>query len=1045
MAMKMKMGKSLFVLAFLLWGVTQVAAQSSPASTNAQVRQNTPNLPQGISASWWQQVQANLRQREYHISKRHDGAYTSPNRAQNLRFVYEPNGFSATRRDSLAHLWQARLTFIGTSKRKGAVPAHTHEHFTLTAHANTLVAESETVTITYLNNENGMRQDFVVKHKPEGQDHLCVLLKPEMQHGTVRITNTALSFLTANGQEAMRYSGLKVWDARHKPLKAHFEQRENYLAIVVSDKNAQYPITIDPLSTTPNWTAESDQASARFGWSVASAGDVNNDGYSDVIVGAPDFDNGETDEGAAFVYHGSAFGLSPVPNWTAESDQAGAQFGYSVASAGDVNGDGFRDVIVGARLFDNGETDEGAAFVYHGSFFGLSSTPDWTAESNQANAEFGISVASAGDVNGDGFSDVIVGAWQYDNPETDEGAAFVYHGSIFGLGSTPNWTAESNQAGASYGFFVASAGDVNSDGISDVIVGAPLYDNGSITDAGAAYAYYGSSSGLNTIEDWFTTVPVASALYGRSVASAGNVNGDNYSDVIVGSNGYTNNFTGEGAAFVFYGSLLGLNTNPDWVTYGNQTQARYGVTVASAGDVNGDGFSDVIVGAWQYDNGETDEGAAFVYHGGALLNYVGPPSGISQLTYNNVTFTSSGAMPPSTAVTVAGTLTLNGAVDLNGNTITVVNSTSGAVTGSGSLTGTGSLVRAFNGNNTYSFPYTESGNNRTATVTFTGGATTGGLTFRFFNTPPGNAGLPQTIVGQSINVVAPFYWRIDATGTPGTYTLSLAGENTPGVTNVSTLRIAKRPNAGSWSSTGAGTGSANTGTLANPTVVQSGMTGFSEFSIGGGGGSDNPLPVELSAFTGAATPNGVRLQWKTQSEQNNAGFSILRSASSLNGSPTDAVEIASYRFDPSLRGKGTTTSATSYAFLDEGVETGKSYTYKLRSYDLDGTVHDHAQLVSVEVREPVAARVFSYSLSQNYPNPFNPTTVIKYSIKEAGKVSLKIYDVLGREVMTLVNQVQPAGEYALSFDAKGLSASGVYFYQLQSGSFTRTMKMMLVK
>jgi hypothetical protein len=88
---------------------------------------------------------------------------------------------------------------------------------------------------------------------------------------------------------------------------------------------------------------------------VASAGDVNGDGYSDVIVGAYQFDNGETDEGRAFVYHGSASGLSTTPNWTAESNQAGAFFGASVASAGDVNGDGFSDVIVGAPLFDNGQ------------------------------------------------------------------------------------------------------------------------------------------------------------------------------------------------------------------------------------------------------------------------------------------------------------------------------------------------------------------------------------------------------------------------------------------------------------------------------------------------------------------------------------------------------------------------------------------------------------------------------------------------------------------------------------------------------------------
>jgi hypothetical protein len=175
-----------------------------------------------------------------------------------------------------------------------------------------------------------------------------------MQGGTVSTTAEQISFLTESGAEAMRYSDLKVWDASQKRLKARFEKVGNQVAIVVSDRKAMYPITIDPLSTTPDWTAESNQAGAQFGFSVASAGDVNGDGFSDVIVGAWLFDNGETDEGRAFVYHGSASGLSTTPNWTAESNQAGAWFGYSVASAGDVNGDGFSDVIVGARLFDNG-------------------------------------------------------------------------------------------------------------------------------------------------------------------------------------------------------------------------------------------------------------------------------------------------------------------------------------------------------------------------------------------------------------------------------------------------------------------------------------------------------------------------------------------------------------------------------------------------------------------------------------------------------------------------------------------------------------------
>jgi hypothetical protein len=115
-----------------------------------------------------------------------------------------------------------------------------------------------------------------------------------------------------------------------------------------------------------------------------------------VIVSADLYDNGQTNEGRAYVYHGSASGLSLTANWTAESDQAGAFFGVSVAAAGDVNGDGYSDVIVGADEFDNGQFSEGRAFVYHGSASGLSLTANWTAESDQASASFGYSVASAG-------------------------------------------------------------------------------------------------------------------------------------------------------------------------------------------------------------------------------------------------------------------------------------------------------------------------------------------------------------------------------------------------------------------------------------------------------------------------------------------------------------------------------------------------------------------------------------------------------------------------------------------------------------------------
>ncbi|TPW04992.1 MAG: FG-GAP repeat-containing protein, partial [bacterium] len=167
--------------------------------------------------------------------------------------------------------------------------------------------------------------------------------------------------------------------------------------------------------------------------SVSTAGDVNGDGFSDVIVGAHYFDNGQTDEGRAYVYHGSASGLNPAANWTAEDNVTGAEFGFSVSTAGDVNGDGFSDVIVGAPVYSNPLSQQGQVIVYHGSASGLGGS-SWVVVGDQAGMNYGISVATAGDVNGDGYGDVIVGAIRFDNGQTDEGRAYLYPGSASGLG-----------------------------------------------------------------------------------------------------------------------------------------------------------------------------------------------------------------------------------------------------------------------------------------------------------------------------------------------------------------------------------------------------------------------------------------------------------------------------------------------------------------------------------------------------------------------------------------------------------------------------------
>jgi len=397
-----------------------------------------------------------------------------------------------------------------------------------------------------------------------------------------------------------------------------------------------------PLTQTPTWFAESDQAGTWFGVSVATAGDVNGDGYDDVIVGAPNVDN----QGLALVYLGSPAGLGSMAAWSARGGQAFAQFGISVAAAGDVNGDEYGDVIVGARSFDNGQIDEGAAFVYLGSAQGLGLNPSWMAESNQASSWFGESVASAGDVNNDGYSDVIVGAYRYDNGQTDEGLAMVYLGSASGLQTTVAWRAEGNQGpgtagtGANFGYSVAAAGDVNGDGYADVIIGAPGFDNGEL-DEGAAFVYLGSASGLSNTVAWMAQSNDIGRRMGESVASAGDVNGDGYSDVAAGISYY---FTQRGKVHVFHGAASGLSLLPDRVLGFPLTPCSqsdflmyFGNSVASAGDVNGDGYDDLVVGAPLMDNCEDDEGLAFLYLGsGAGL--VSSPAWLGEFNQANSFF-----------------------------------------------------------------------------------------------------------------------------------------------------------------------------------------------------------------------------------------------------------------------------------------------------------------------------------------------------------------------------------------------------------------------
>jgi uncharacterized repeat protein (TIGR01451 family) len=595
--------------------------------------------PEGVDQGWFARMQEGIREGEYHFQlgpasyrPGRGEIYQAPNRALDLRIYFDDEGIEILERsaEGAPTVMRLALTSWGRPEMLDESPVGA-----LREDDGRMERLRGALTETFDNTAAGIELSWEICAPPEGEGELVLAL--DLEDASARKRGGGVEIVSTSGRRLLMQAP-RVTDSEGTDIHAEFVVTERgRLELHVEDGDAAYPIYLKTLLTgTADAMLESNQDNTYLGASVGTAGDVNGDGFFDVIVGAPNYDNGQTDEGAAFVFLGSASGLlasNPLDaDAMLESNQDTALLGYSVGTAGDVNGDGFSDVIVGAPYYNKGQSAEGAAFVFLGSATGLvgSNPADAAAvlESDQVDAYLGYSVGTAGDVNGDGFSDVIVGAPDYSNGQTLEGAAFVFLGSASGLvGSTPadaDAVLESDQENARMGYSVGTAGDVNGDGFSDVIVGAYLYDNDE-TDEGAAFVFHGSASGIvgsnPSDADAVLESDQGDAYLGYSVGTAGDVNGDGFADVIVGAHYFDKGESNEGAAFVFHGSASGIvGSNPsdaDAVLESDQGDAYLGYSVGTAGDVNGDGFADVIVGANFYDNGQNDEGAAFVFHGSA--------------------------------------------------------------------------------------------------------------------------------------------------------------------------------------------------------------------------------------------------------------------------------------------------------------------------------------------------------------------------------------------------------------------------------------------
>jgi hypothetical protein len=322
---------------------------------------------------------------------------------------------------------------------------------------------------------------------------------------------------------------------------------------------------LDSVKKSHDWDFIGDQEEARVG-SALSGGDFNGDGHGDLLVGAPLYDDlALTNNGKVFLFSGSNVGLQDISVWSVSGYANSAIFGSAVANAGDVNGDGELDILIGAPQPGSSMNPQvGHAYVYHNQGEGVfNTTADWISTDHMEMGKFGASVAGVGDINGDTFDDVLIGSPGAKNSEdVVVGCAYLYAGSPDGLELTPLWQQCGDQQYGQFGYAVAAAGDINDDGYADILVSMPNYSI-SNEHQGAVFLYFGSQFGIRTDYIEKTTGNKADTEFGFSVSSAGDVNADGRLDVIVGAPSYKVNNERYGRAMLYYAGLSGI-PDPDF-------------------------------------------------------------------------------------------------------------------------------------------------------------------------------------------------------------------------------------------------------------------------------------------------------------------------------------------------------------------------------------------------------------------------------------------------------------------------------------------------
>ena len=967
---------TLLIVCFLsnrTWGQNMPMESKPVAKAFADRAAATPVLPNSVSKDWYAQAVATISNREYNIRTfDQPGVYGAVNHAQHLSYVFSDRGYAVknfNENGSLKDTWRVQLLVAGVGRR-GSVSTRHLRKSGLTGDRS-LSFDYGDYVLTYNNGNEGMEQQFILNKRPAGRGGLQIEMALGGDLEASIGDKDQLLFCSTGDTKTIRlvYDQLKVRDKNKKILPAHMSLTGNRLVLSVDDRYAVYPLTVDPLNHTPGWNGVgtgmgvtvSVAAPMVYGYSVSGAGDVNNDGIADIIIGAPtytkiatititgadlltatvNFSTGAV--GAAFVYYGqNAVMPSTVASKVLQPGTLalGALFGFSVSTTGkiDANNSG---VVIGAPgdqvLLNNilllpTLYPIGKVYVYSGATFTtgdvttVATTPTNTLTLAQAdfNSNFlntgtflsplyGFSVSNGGNIKGGTIGSLLVGCPFY--PDLTflalEGRTDIYYGTASGLNTTPTKLfGDPSIAKNAFGFSLSSAGDVNGDGFGDIIIGAPGV--GSLSLAGKALVFTGSASGINTTVATTLTpgASIVQSLFGYSVSGGADVNGDTKSDVIVGEPLSMDLSLGSplaaGKAYIYY-SAPGAGVGIQTTGFTTLTSPRlgtisgnllFGFSVAMIGDVTGDGRSEVLVGE-PGNQPLISTLATSLSELPAVYNTT--VSGQAYLFASNPSGTIANGAAPAWTLQTAPEAPLIGAC----------------------LHAAGDV---------------------------------------------NNDGVPDYLIGAP-NAILSLQFDLSL---PSGSALSVG--------------------------TGSGSGLIESGTINNTTNSGNAYL-FSGLAV--------ILPVNLLTFTGQAEGSDVLLNWSTAQEQNSDYFQIERSADNKNFTAIGKVTAAH-----------NSTLQTNYSFTDANPLTGNNY-YRLKMVDIDGSsIYSKIVVVSFgNTNQQVIA---------TYPNPAHGSFQLLFKNMTPGRYAMNLINPSGQIIFTRNIQVADAQRYNEAINLNPGLAQGTY-------------------